>query len=497
MSRRKTVFLALLSLGIVSCAHLGEIRVNRLVPAIQPCTGFLYGLDRIIAENGVRDASTAMVGSFPYLRANRFQEALWEHAARPEERDQWVDGMRHLFRQSIQKEIRNLPAEVYSIQTSSDSMPMAKEALLDRALSCSDQLYEAHRRIPGYHDLVRSAVHVPDEYSYVMRTIGLHPIAALPVTAVTDRVRKKIRKTFEMPIENLPVSGTLTAFRPTGWERQTETAVRDVLSRAAENPLRIPMLTPEEERELAHDFAPVLFIDRAGSYDRPGAIVARKQGFEVDSGKPVLYYYVSHAFKRSQPVVQVNYVLWLPERAGKKAPWIEHGHLDGLTIRITLDREGRPFMMDVMNNCGCYHFFVPERSAVARVKPRRFKLDPFVPQWLPSVDRSERFGLRVSSGWHQVERVMRVDEASADGQGYQLLPYEQLESLEEANGLHVSLFSERGIARGTRRIEPLIFFPMGIPAVGSMRQRGHHAIDLVGRAHFDDPSLFDKSFEFR
>ena len=250
-------------------------------------------------------------------------------------------------------------------------------------------------------------------------------------------------------------------------------------------------------RSLAHDFAPVLFVDQAGSYDRPGAMVARKQGFEVDSDKPALYYYVSHGFKRSQPVVQVNYVLWFPERAGKKAPWIEHGHLDGLTIRVTLDQEGRPFMMDVMNNCGCYHFFVPERGAVARIKPRRFKLDPFVPQWLPSVGGLERFGLRVNSGWHQVERVMRVDEASAVGQGYQLLPYEQLESLDGANGLHVSLFSERGIARGTRRIEPLIFFSMGIPAVGSMRQRGHHPIDLVGRSHFDDPSLFDRSFEFR
>jgi hypothetical protein len=29
-----------------------------------------------------------------------------------------------------------------------------------------------------------------------------------------------------------------------------------------------------------------------------------------------------------------------------------------------------------------------------------------------------------------------------------------------------------------------------------MRQRGHHAIKLVGRAHFDDPQLFDESFEF-
>jgi hypothetical protein len=37
---------------------------------------------------------------------------------------------------------------------------------------------------------------------------------------------------------------------------------------------------------------------------------------------------------------------------------------------------------------------------------------------------------------------------------------------------------------------------MGIPDIGSMRQRGHHAIRLVGQAYFDDPLLFEKSFEF-
>jgi len=36
---------------------------------------------------------------------------------------------------------------------------------------------------------------------------------------------------------------------------------------------------------------------------------------------------------------------------------------------------------------------------------------------------------------------------------------------------------------------------MGIVDIGSMRQRGHHAIKLVGREHFDDPDLFDRNFE--
>jgi hypothetical protein len=38
---------------------------------------------------------------------------------------------------------------------------------------------------------------------------------------------------------------------------------------------------------------------------------------------------------------------------------------------------------------------------------------------------------------------------------------------------------------------------MGIPDVGSMRQRGHHAVKLVGRSDFEDPDLFDDNFEFK
>jgi len=38
---------------------------------------------------------------------------------------------------------------------------------------------------------------------------------------------------------------------------------------------------------------------------------------------------------------------------------------------------------------------------------------------------------------------------------------------------------------------------MGIPSVGSMRQRGNHPIALRGRVHFDDPYLFEQNFVFK
>jgi hypothetical protein len=58
------------------------------------------------------------------------------------------------------------------------------------------------------------------------------------------------------------------------------------------------------------------------------------------------------------------------------------------------------------------------------------------------------------------------------------------------------VFSPTGIMKDSWRIEPYIFFSMGIHNIGYMRQRGHHAIKMIGRGHFTDPDLFDKSFMF-
>jgi hypothetical protein len=77
------------------------------------------------------------------------------------------------------------------------------------------------------------------------------------------------------------------------------------------------------------------------------------------------------------------------------------------------------------------------------------------------------------------------------------VPYDVLEVLPHQGGRTESIFNSEGIAKGSGRIERLILFSMGIPSVGSMRQRGHHAIELIGKDHFDNPYLFDQNFVFK
>ena len=192
----------------------------------------------------------------------------------------------------------------------------------------------------------------------------------------------------------------------------------------------------------------------------------------------------------------MNYVIWYPERAGKRAPSIERGHLDGMTARVSLDREGKVFMVDAVSDCGCYHFFSPDKERVERVRSRPFSFDPFVPEWLPAISLGERLGIRINSGWHQVQRLLSVKEVS-DPIPYSLVRYDALEALPRESGRTESIFDSKGVAKGSERTERIILFSMGVPSVGSMRQRGHHAIELIGKDYFDNPYLFDENFVFK
>jgi hypothetical protein len=77
---------------------------------------------------------------------------------------------------------------------------------------------------------------------------------------------------------------------------------------------------------------------------------------------------------------------WYSARNGPLSPRIERGPLDGVTVRVSLDDDGRPFMVDIMNNCGCYHIFVPDRQKVVRSIPLADELDAFV-----SLDDADHF----------------------------------------------------------------------------------------------------------
>jgi hypothetical protein len=452
------------------------------------CAAVVETVHDAVVEAGVSNAAAVSVAGAPFLRANRFLSAMAERVRTPEQVAAWAGWMRQVDRSSRPGEIAALNrAERRRLAQDIGASPTAA-SISDRYETCAEALLSAALSQNGFDDRLREKVSVPDEYVLGYRIFGLYPLAAMPVASLTRRSYRTFLSWHRSPPEKLPVSGQLTAYAAKGARPEPILPETDVLG--------VPVPDAEQAAALLRFFAPVFLVDRTYEFDRPGAVALRDGKPVIEDGPPAVYHYLSYTFFRGRPALQLNYVLWFGERGGQRAPRIEHGRLDGLTVRITLDREGRAVMADVMNNCGCYHFFLPAPGLVSGMREDPGSIEPLVADTLPEDFPRHPLTLRINAGWHQVDAVW----AAPPPQGavdYRLVPYRLLEALTAPNGQVESLFTPTGIAKGTARIEPLILFSMGIPDIGSMRQRGHHAIKLIGRAHFDDPYLLDRTFQWR
>jgi hypothetical protein len=454
-------------------------------------------LEKKVREAGVRDASNHPVAGFLYLRTSRFLSGLGKHLQDTREQEEWVRYMQELDLGSRKKEIRNLPDEMILSMGWKRAGHPDREGLFQHVQYCSQTLLDHDRTQSEFYENLYPRAEVADEYSFLRRVIGLYPLFVIPVLIGTKNARGEFASWYGVALDELPIGGNLVTFTPSEGVFLPEGDVQALIERSRANPLRVPLLRGEDERRVVAHFAPIIIQDISAPYDQFGRVVWQGHRLGIDGDHPSVYYYVSHALHGREPILQINYVIWYAARAGEKSPWIERGHFDGLTARVSLDSQGRPLMVDVMNNCGCYHFFVPKRERLERDSSKFLGLSPFVPQWLPEIPRGKRLAIRVNSGWHQVERLLSF-EVPPNSVPYELLPYELLEMLPREDGGTESMFTAEGIVKGSaRKREEVLLFSMGVPSIGSLRQRGHNPIALVGRAHFDDPFLFEKNFVFR
>ncbi len=496
MKKHRFVFLISLLLLFTGCTSLTAQRISQSFERPEECQSFLNALDEAISRSGVRDASSYPIPGFPYLRANRFLSFLKDKIHGEEGREQWSRWMQSLDLEAREKETSNLPDDVVSFFPFKRGAAPTRQEVYERVRSCSDKLLEHDKARRDFYGTLSPLVEVPDEYSFAMRAIGLYPLVVIPVAILTDASRKRIRSWYKTNLEDLPVDGRLRSFTPAETSFLGEEEIQTIINRSKENPLGVPLPGQTPGKKIVEHFAPVFIQDVAAPYDRLGRLVWNGDCPDVDQEKPTVYYYFSNTFLKGKPILQINYVIWYSERAGQRAPSIERGHLDGLTLRVSLDDQGKLFMADIVNDCGCYHFFSPAKERVARIISKPLKFDPFVPQWLPEVLPGQRLAVRLNSGWHQAQRLI-TEKDFPEPIPYELVSYDVLEDLPREDGRTESVFNSEGIAKCSERIERFILFSMGIPKIGSMRQRGHHAIELIGRTQFDAPTLFDESFIFK
>lgn len=492
------MFLAVFG-GLSGCmTKTPEMSINRGNEAARNAAAFFHVLDKAVCREGKTNALGSRVKGFPYLRTNRFFTGLKFHLDTPAQQRDWVAHMQAYDLGARISEIRTLSGGAVKtvLRGSGLKETDGRDGLVKAMKTFSAALLEADQTDPDFYDVLIKTVASPDEYSSGLRVMGLYPLAYGPVLYFTKKSYERMAEQHKKDPSELEVRGRLVRFAPQTGSARNRDDIRAIFSRTQKDSLGIYAFRGRDLLKLAEYFAPVYIQDTAGRADHPGTLAWDGEGrVAVDETAHGVYYYFTYALVHESPVLQINYVNWYPERSGPSVPWYEKGRLDGFNFRVTLDSSGDPMVIDIVHNCGCYHFLVPGKARVHSVNPTATETGNQVPAWIPPGFPEKRIALRISSGWHQIQHIGLDTEKEADAV-YELLVYQTLEALPSGPDSHESIFDENGIVKGTGRLEVLFLFPAGVPDIGAMRQRTRQPTRLIGKEHFDNPQMLETYFDF-
>jgi len=449
------------------------------------CLRKLKAFDQRVDAAGRRDAQDARVPGYPFLRVDRFI-AGWSGAGSAEAAlaGGKVDRM------------AALDAEARGFEAANLAVPADELQVLER---CRRELVAAARSSAA---AAVPAAQPPDSYSDTQRLLGLYPLTAIPFSWGVAARQQSTRDLFATPFPEVPVSGDRIRYVPTP---AAVGPVAGLIDPSTAEVLRLRVLVPEQAWQLLNRHAPVLIVDTGDGDDRIGALAWRAAPggatLAVNTKDPVAYVRVAWTEVNGVAAPQLVYTYWFPARPAVHALDLAAGHLDALVWRVTLDAEGRPLVYDAINAGGGSHMFFPTERVRARPGPLSHEgpIDDtmFSPQVVHSPGPAERVMVFLGSREHNIQRIGIDTPTPAPGVPYRLLDENLLRALPVpavAGGGTRSAYGPDGLVPGSERPERYVYWPMGIPSTGQMRQWGHHATAFIGRRHFDDPRLIDRYF---
>ena len=482
--------------ALAGCASVGPVPDDAAPkPLVERCERAYAALDAAVARAGVGDVEASRVAGFPYLRSNRFFASFREAPLDDAQYREWVDAMLRLDREGRLVEIANLPpAETHAALASlraegfGDLPPAAFLEGCGRALRDRD-LADA-----GAGDRLRAAAAVPDDYDTWKRVVGLYAVTRIPFASGVKRWQDETLAVFSVPLEKQPVAGKLSRYSLADAAPSTRADAARVLAKSRGG----SALGVDDERAirgLAAAYAPVFEIDEVSPADRIGRPAYGADALPVvDASMPAIFVRVAHTRYRGEILPQLVYTIWFPERPKAGAFDMLGGRLDAVIWRVTLGNDGEPLLFDTIHACGCYHLFFPTPRATLRPAPDSLDEYAFVPAKLPRIAAGDRVVVRIGHGAHYVSAVAASRGAPEGTILLNASDEDLLRRLPLAPGATRSLYGPDGIVPGSQRGERYIFWPMGVPDPGAMRQWGRHATAFVGRRHFDDADLVERYF---
>lgn len=276
-----------------------------------------------------------------------------------------------------------------------------------------------------------------------------------------------------------------------------------MFANTSNNPLSLPILSQQDQKQLLAHYAPVWVVTTKGSADHIGTMSWSPDGSSplVETDKTTVYTKISYTRFKEKILLQLNYVIWFPERPLSSVFDLLGGHLDGITWRVTLDSNGKILIQDSMHNCGCYHMFYPGPQLQAKTPPNSMAEIAFVPHVSPALKNGERVHIHIAPTSHYITglsaKIMQTVTAKKYANLYKFAPYKTLRNLTHPRLGQRSIFNDKGLIPGSWRRENYLLWPLGISSAGAMRQWGNHATAFIGRRHFDDTDLIEKNFILR
>jgi len=422
---------------------------------------------------GTRDAGASRVSGFPYLRVDRLTASFAPQAQWDERRfDAWFDRARGLDREGRGAELANA----------------ALSGEMARVEDCAKRLADHDRRDADLRSALLARALVPDDYLDWQRVVGLYSLTRLPFALGVEGWHEEALRHYAAPD---PPGQSRYVPSAAGADPQAITAA---LARAhgAADALGVPVFADTDRDLLFAAYAPVFDVETTGAYDRIGR-VRWGQEPEIDASAPVIYRRLAFTRVGGTVLVQLVYTAWFSERPSSGAFDILGGKLDGVVLRVTLGRDGTPLVYDTIHPCGCYHMFYPTPRAEPVPPPDALEEWAFIPKRLPVLAPGTRVVLRIQSRSHYLTGIAPLSGA-ATGIPYRFEEEDALRRLPHPEGGTKSLYGPDGLVLASERPERLLFWPMGIPSAGTMRQWGRHATAFLGRRHFDDADLIDKRF---
>lgn len=479
---------AALALSLGACAVVQppqSMHLQSAEAAVRDCAQWFHSTDAAVDAAGVRDREASPVSGFPYLRSTRFSAALAPAADTGASRTAWLEQLRAADLQARNAELRNLPAG-QAVDTTQATVQRCGSLLLQRDLAD-----------PAALALLPERTQVPEAYSDWMRVAGLYALTRLPFANGVAQWHAEAKAMFEHSRAGKVSAHPVERYGPEGSNRYTRAEVAGLLTRAA-GPFGVLQLNAVEQARLFATYAPVFEVETTGEFDRPGALRwADAPHPVVDTKAPVVYQRLAYTRYNGQTLVQLVYTMWFGERPADRAMDLLAGGLDGLVWRVTLAPGGEPVVFDTMHPCGCYHMFFPTPAAAVLPAPDPDDEWAFIPATLPRLHDNEQVRLRIATRSHY---LIDIGVQSVNGQAarsYGVLDEAELRSLPLPTGGFRSIYGPDSLVSGTERNERFLFWPMGIPSAGAMRQWGNHATAFLGRRHFDDADLIERRFRLQ